>query len=164
MIDPLLEEVLWENVEEIMIKADNVANVATTNTLNHGLLVLSQMKYTVIPVLTPKSKLAGLVSMPLIINGVMTDDAFLTEQLDTMQIKEVMLDNPVTINLDADLEDVLSLLIDHSFICVVSENDNHFLGIVTRSAVLKKFTKFVHTFNRQAELKEVIDFISVFQS
>ncbi|UUX34368.1 cyclic-di-AMP-binding protein CbpB [Fundicoccus culcitae] len=164
MIDPLIEDALWNNVEDIMIEADNVANVATTNTLNHGLLVLSQMKYSVIPVLTPKSKLAGLVSMPLIINGVMTDDAFLTDQLDTMTISEIMYDNPVTINLDSDLEEILHLLIDNNFICVVSEVDNHFLGIVTRSAVIKRFNKFVHTFSKQTELKEVVDYTTIFQS
>lgn len=161
MIDKSIKEALWDNVESMIIDADNVANVVTTNSLNHGLLVLTQMKYSVIPVLTPKSKLAGLVGMPMIINALMTDESFLSDKLDTMQISEVMLKDPVTITLETDLEDIMRLLIDNNFLCVVNPEDNHFIGIVTRRALIQRFNYLAHNFSADKDIKRVLDFISV---
>lgn len=45
------------------------------------------------------------------------------------------------------IEKALDLLIDHTFLCVVDEED-YFEGIFTRRALLKELKKNMHKFNR----------------
>jgi CBS-domain-containing membrane protein len=60
---------------DLMIHGENVANVHCSNNLNHAFLVLSQVKYSVIPVLDSKSRIKGLISIPMIIKAITEIDA-----------------------------------------------------------------------------------------
>lgn len=145
MIHPIIEKFICSDLEKIMIKAEDVASLISTHTLGHGLLVLSQVKYSLIPVLSTKSQLVGLISMPLIINAAMTIDSIDLSLLDERKISNAMEKMPRTVTLDTELEVILHLLIDQNFVCVTDpDNDNRFIGLITRKEIMKRLNYFIH--------------------
>ena len=58
-----------------------------------------------------------------------------------------------TITFNTDIEDVLNELVDHSFLCITND-EQEFVGIVTRKEVLKRVNYMVHELNRKYELVE----------
>ncbi|MDO4432934.1 MAG: cyclic-di-AMP-binding protein CbpB [Aerococcaceae bacterium] len=151
MIHPLIEQSICANIKELMIEADNVANVISTHTLNNALLILTQVKYSWIPVLSPKSKLLGLINMSGIINGVTTLDSIEMERLDELKVADIELTEAPTVTEDTSLERILQLLTDYNFVCMVSA-ENIFMGIITRRTLLKKLVHLLHN------LDELIQF------
>ena len=155
MIYERLEQLIMPDLHEFMIEADNVANVIDRHSLSNALLILSQVNYALIPVLSTKSKFVGLLSMPMIIKSVMTVEAIELHRLDEMRVEEVMLQNPVRITTSASLSELLQVLIDQSFVCVVDETDT-FRGIVTRKKLLQRLTYLLHETANPKELAQLI--------
>ncbi len=155
MIHPKIEALVASNMLDFMIPADNVANVIDQHTLSTGLLILTQSNYTMIPVLSAESKLMGVISMSMIIKAVMTVDAIEMERLDELKVRDVMLSQPVRVRANCHLADVLNYLIDQNFVCVVDE-DNRFLGIITRKNVLQRLTHLLHLTSNPGEVARLI--------
>ena len=74
-------------------------------------------------------------------------------QLSKYKVRDVMKTEFPTIFVDTDMEDVLRDLVDQSFICITNENQE-FLGIVTRKEVLKRINFMVHELTREFDLVE----------
>lgn len=145
MIHPAIKEQLCHSIEELMIPVSNVANVIDSHNLSTGMLILSQVRYSLIPVLSVKDKLQGLLSMSMIINSVMTVDRIEYDRLDEMKVSDVMLSEPVRLTLEHSFEEVLQALIDQNFVCIVNNcEESIFLGIITRKAILQRLTHFLH--------------------
>ena len=155
MIHPKIEALVASKMLDFMIPADNVANVIDQHTLSTGLLILTQSNYTMIPVLSAESKLMGVISMSMIIKAVMTVDAIEMERLDELKVRDVMLRQPVRVQATCHLADVLNYLIDQNFVCVVDE-DNRFLGIITRKNVLQRLTHLLHLTSNPGEVARLI--------
>ena len=155
MIHPKIEALVASKMLDFMIPADNVANVIDQHTLSTGLLILTQSNYTMIPVLSAESKLMGVISMSMIIKAVMTVDAIEMERLDELKVRDVMLRQPVRVQANCHLADVLNYLIDQNFVCVVDE-DNRFLGIITRKNVLQRLTHLLHLTSNPGEVARLI--------
>ena len=155
MIHPKIEALVANKMLDFMIPADNVANVIDQHTLSTGLLILTQSNYTMIPVLSAESKLMGVISMSMIIKAVMTVDAIEMERLDELKVRDVMLSQPVRVQSNCHLADVLNYLIDQNFVCVVDE-DNRFLGIITRKNVLQRLTHLLHLTSNPGEVARLI--------
>ncbi|WP_314049231.1 cyclic-di-AMP-binding protein CbpB [Abiotrophia defectiva] len=155
MIHPKIEALVASKMLDFMIPADNVANVIDQHTLSTGLLILTQSNYTMIPVLSAESKLMGVISMSMIIKAVMTVDAIEMERLDELKVRDVMLSQPVRVQSNCHLADVLNYLIDQNFVCVVDE-DNRFLGIITRKNVLQRLTHLLHLTSNPGEVARLI--------
>ncbi|WP_319471497.1 cyclic-di-AMP-binding protein CbpB [uncultured Trichococcus sp.] len=139
---------------DLMILGENVANVHCSNNLNHAFLVLSQVKYSVIPVLDSKSRIKGLISMPMIIQAITEIDAIRYDKLETIRVEEVMDRDVQTIRPWTDLEDILNYLIDHNFLCV-TEDDGKFIGIITRKEILTRVNHLVHGIHRIYKLEKI---------
>ena len=148
MIHPKIEALVASKMLDFMIPADNVANVIDQHTLSTGLLILTQ------------SKLMGVISMSMIIKAVMTVDAIEMERLDELKVRDVMLSQPVRVQANCHLADVLNYLIDQNFVCVVDE-DNRFLGIITRKNVMQRLTHLLHLTSNPGE---VARFIKLFET
>ncbi|MCW6683146.1 CBS domain-containing protein [Aerococcaceae bacterium NML160702] len=145
MIHHLIEQAICGSIEELMISDEQVAHVSSTHTLNHSLLVLSQVKYSSIPVLTPKSEIVGLITMSNIINAVTTLTDIDLERLHDLKVCDIELNDAPTITMDAPFEYVLGLLTDYNYLCVIqSEEDAIFKGIITRRVLLKRITHLIH--------------------
>ena len=155
MIHPKIEALVASKMLDFMIPADNVANVIDQHTLSTGLLILPQSNYTMIPVLSAESKLMGVISMSMIIKAVMTVDAIEMERLDELKVRDVMLSQPVRVQTNCHLADVLNYLIDQNFVCVV-DGDNRFLGIITRKNVMQRLTHLLHLTSNPGEVARLI--------
>ena len=155
MIHPKIEALVASKMLDFMIPADNVANVIDQHTLSTGLLILTQSNYTMIPVLSAESKLMGVISMSMIIKAVMTVDAIEMERLDELKVRDVMLSQPVRVQDNCHLADVLNYLIDQNFVCVV-DGDNRFLGIITRKNVMQRLTHLLHLTSNPGEVARLI--------
>ncbi|UJF14649.1 CBS domain-containing protein [Jeotgalibaca sp. MA1X17-3] len=142
---------LEEKGSDFIISSENVANVNCNNNLYHALLVLSQVKYSTIPVLDNQSHIKGLISMPMIINAIMGIDAIRFEEMEKLRVEEVMRKEVPTILNTSDLEDILRKLTNNNFLCVVDENEV-FLGIITRKEILGRVNHLVHELHRQYNL------------
>lgn len=137
----------------ITISSEDVANVSCNNNLYHAFLVLSQVKYSLIPVLDHDSRIKGMISMPMIINAIMGIDSIRFEEMEKIKVEEVMSKEvPVIVDTN-DLEEILHKLINHNFLCVVDE-EGIFLGIVTRKEILCRVNHLVHELHRHYEISD----------
>ncbi|MDD4541782.1 MAG: CBS domain-containing protein [Eubacteriales bacterium] len=147
MIGPHIEGLLKESDESLMVCANDVATVRTENNLLHALLVLSSVGYNSIPVLDNNLIVRGKVSMPMIINGVLKDDDYDWNLLSERKVKDVMDSTVRVLSTDAQFEDILHMLVDQNYLCVVDKN-GVFRGIVTRKSILKRVNYMAHEFER----------------
>ena len=63
MIGTAVKELLLEKQETFLVPAENVANVMCLNPLSHAALVLSQVRYSKIPVLDKGDRFVGLIGL-----------------------------------------------------------------------------------------------------
>ncbi|MCA1056611.1 CBS domain-containing protein [Rossellomorea aquimaris] len=137
------KEFLETNIKEFIIPSEKVAHVQAGNSLEHALLLLTKSGYSAIPVLDPKYRFQGLISSSLITDAVLGLERFEFEKLETMRVEEVMTKDFPTISIHADFKKAIELLIDHPFLCVVSDED-YFEGIMTRRVMLKQLRKNIY--------------------
>lgn len=156
MIGEKIAAMLMENREDFLIPAERVANVGIRNSLEHALLVLTNIGYTVIPVLDDDSKVRGILSIPSIIRAVTGIESFDFDQLQEIKVEEVMTTEFPVLKEDFSLENALHLLVEHAFVCV-TDKEGVFLGIVTRSELLKGTNRVAHTFENVYKVTEKED-------
>ena len=148
MIGKYTEELLKENQENFIVPAENVATVLYNHPLEHALLVLSKVGYAKIPVLDSEDRLVGLISLANIVNKMMGLTGFEYQLLEGLTVADVMEVNVLKVKQTEELEDILHLLVDASFLPVVNE-DNVFEGIMTRKEILKSVNHLVHELDRR---------------
>lgn len=148
MIGKYTEELLKENQENFIVPAENVATVVYNHPLEHALLVLSKVGYAKIPVLDSEDRLVGLISLANIVNKMMGLTGFEYQLLEGLTVADVMEVNVPKVKQTEELEDILHLLVDASFLPVVNE-DNVFEGIMTRKEILKSVNHLVHELDRR---------------
>lgn len=151
MIGKEIGKMLLENKENLLIPADRVAHVQMNNRLNHALLVLTKIGYSVIPVLDNNYKIRGLISMPMIIEAITGLEDINFDKLGDIVVSDVMNTDFAVVNDPYDLEEVLHLLVNHAFICVASD-DGSFIGIITRSEILKGTNRIAHEFENKYDV------------
>ena len=62
MIHKRIQELLLENREQLFIDAENVAILQEDHTLEHAMLVLTNVRYSLIPVLNKENQIVGVFS------------------------------------------------------------------------------------------------------
>ena len=107
MIGKEIGEMLLENKENFLIPADRVAHVQMNNRLNHALLVLTKIGYSVIPVLDHDYKIKGLISMPMIVEAITGLEDIDFDKLGEILVSDVMTTDFAVIDDPYDLEEVL---------------------------------------------------------
>lgn len=148
MLGTSVRELLLEKQENFLIRAENVANVMCLNPLNHALLVLSQVKYSKIPVLDKGDRFVGLISLSAIVERMFELTTINLDQLSELTVADVMEVNIPTVDENWDLEEVLHLLVDVPFLPVVDEKQC-FKGIITRKELLKAVNHMAHEIERR---------------
>ncbi|KYD14396.1 cyclic-di-AMP-binding protein CbpB [Caldibacillus debilis] len=149
MINVQTEFFFESEVRNLIIPSERVAHVQLGNNLEHALLVLTKSGYTAIPVLDTKFKLHGLISTPLILEAIMGLERIEFEKLEEKKVEDVMNKDIPTLRTDDPVSKGMKLLINHPFVCVVDDR-RFFEGILTRRALLKKWTAFLYE-NHQKE-------------
>lgn len=155
MISPGLEQLMKEHKETMMIPADNVANVMKEHPLEHALLLLSQAGYSTIPVLDKTDHFVGLLSLNDIVKKMMGIDGIDMSNLEELTVADVMKTDVAIMRSDAELEDILHLLVDAAFLPVLDE-EGIFRGIVTRREILKAVNYTFHAFGRKNPATKVL--------
>ena len=147
MISEKMEKMLVEDIEELVKPASEVAVVGANNTLDHALLLMTSNKYSLVPVIDHKSRLKGLISMPLIMEAIIDIEDVQFNKLAELKVEDVMTTNYPVETMDFELEDVLRTLIHNAFISIV-DDDGVLIGIITRHELLTGLNRIVHNFER----------------
>lgn len=153
MISDKIANILVEEPDKFMTPSDEVAHVRLSNKLDHVLLVLTNVGFSVVPVLDDKMKFKGLVSMPGVMRAIMDIDDVNFSKLGDISVEEVLDHNYGAVTYPYELEDVLRLLVHHAFVSVTAP-DGTFLGIITRSQLLKGTNRLAHELENMYELTE----------
>ncbi|HZK29593.1 MAG TPA: cyclic-di-AMP-binding protein CbpB [Clostridia bacterium] len=152
MIGKHIGPFLLQGDDPLMIDATHCATVRTENTLMHAMLLLSSVGFTSVPVLDESSRLAGVIGMPAIFNGILGDDDYNWDSLDVRKVKDVMAKDISTIFDDSPFEDILHLLVNANYLCVI-DRKGIFLGIVARKQILKRLNRLAHEFETYYQVK-----------
>ena len=148
MIHKRIQELLLENRDKLFIDAEKVAILQENHTLEHAMLVLTNVRYSLIPVLNKENKIVGLISLAMILQKITGVEQIHMNQLGKYKVREVMRTEFPIIHQDTQVEEVLNELVDESFICIGNE-ENEFVGIVTRKELLKRINFMVHELTRE---------------
>lgn len=149
-----MEKMLVKDLDSLVTPASEVAVVGSSNTLDHALLLMTSNKYSVVPVIDEKSRMKGLISMPIIMEAIMDIEDVHFAQLGEITVEEIMsLDYPV-VDRTFELEDVLRILVTNAFISVI-DRQGVLTGIITRQEILTGLNRIVHNFERVYDVREL---------
>lgn len=151
MIAKEFETFLLEQEETFLTPAENLAVLIDSHNADHAILLLSQMTYTRVPVVTDEKEFVGTIGLRDILAYQMEQGLSQEVMADTdivhMTKKDVAVVTP-----DYTLTDVLHKLVDESFLPVVDE-DGIFQGIITRKSILKAVNALLHDFSKEYEIR-----------
>jgi predicted transcriptional regulator len=133
-------------IKEYIISAEKVAHVQLGNNAEHALLVLTKTGYSSIPVLDVKYRLQGLISAQQITDEILGMDHIEYERLPEIKVDEIMKSDISTIHIEDKFQRGLDLLVNNPYVCVV-DDENTFLGILTRRVILKQMKKYLYQTN-----------------
>lgn len=153
MITERMEKMLLNGLDTLVKPAEEIAVVGADNTLDHALLLMTSNKYSVVPVIDKKSRIKGLISMPLIIEAIMGLEDIEFDKLGDIKVENVMTTDFPVVTEDYELENVLRMLIHHAFITVI-EDDGVIAGIITRKDILTGTNRIVHNFENMYEVRD----------
>ena len=151
MIAKEFELFLLEQEETFLTPAENLAVLIDTHNADHATLLLSQMTYTRVPVVTDEKEFVGTIGLRDILAYQMEQGLSQESMADTdivhMTKKDVAVVEP-----DYSLTDVLHKLVDESFLPVV-DKEGIFQGIITRKSILKAVNALLHDFSKEYEIR-----------
>lgn len=151
MIAKEFELFLLEQEETFLTPAENLAVLIDTHNADHAILLLSQMTYSRVPVVTDKRKFVGTISLRDILAYQMENGLSQEGMADT-DIVHMTKKNVAVVEPDYHLTDVLHKLVDESFLPVV-DKDGVFQGIITRKSILKAVNALLHDFSKEYEIR-----------
>lgn len=148
MISLPSRDFLETQIEDFIISSEKVAHVQMGNSAEHALLVLTKTGYSAIPVLDSKYRFRGLINAQRITDAILGMDHIEYERLGEIRVEDIMLTDFPLIDVHARFQKALDLVIDQNFLCVVDE-DNMFMGILTRRVVLKQLKKQIYQMKKE---------------
>ena len=155
MFSPSIQHLIEEKSGSFLIPASRIAFVQEDKPLYHAFLILTKVKYSKIPVLDKDKRVVGLLSLAMITDKMLTNDAISTAPLDTLKVKDVMQTDFDKINfVETTLETQLHLLINNAFLPVVDDR-GVFQGLLTRREWIKAFNYVVHTYDKHYKSEKI---------
>ena len=143
MISMTSKHLLDLPISDFIISSEKVAHVQSGNSAEHALLVLTKTGYSSIPVLDIKYRLIGLLSTKMITESILGLERIEYEKLEYIKVNEVMERNVAYIKNTDTFRKALDLVINHPFLCVIDEEET-FVGILTRRVILKQLKKYIY--------------------
>jgi predicted transcriptional regulator len=153
MIGEKFKNLFNQPTANLLIPATDVAVLREEDSLLHAILVLSTRGYQTIPVLDSDDRVRGLISISKIVTSCEDVEFFNEDRLTNTKVGEIMNQVVPILFYNADLEDILRLIINNNFICI-TERNGYFLGIITRKTILERFTNIAHTIESKYEFVE----------
>ena len=153
MIAKEFEEFILREEKTFLTPARNLAVLIDTHNVDHAILVLSQISYTRVPVVTDQMKYVGTISLTDILSYQMKHD-YSDEVFLSMDIVHMTKTDGERLGKDYTVTEVLHKLVEESFLPVVSE-DGVFEGIITRKSILKAINSLMHNFSNEYEMRKI---------
>ena len=151
MIDKNIECFFMKQSDTFLKPASEVAVLLDEHNTSHAKILLSQYKYSKVPVINENREFVGILGWTDIINFEMQHD-FFYEKSDRTPISEIVNREIATVQKDYELEDILHLLVGEPFLPVLKGTE--FYGIIPRQEILKAVNAFAHTFTKDYEIIE----------
>ena len=151
MIAKEFEQFLLEQEETFLTPAENLAVLIDSHNADHAILLLSQMTYTKVPVVTDEKEFVGTIGLRDILAYQMEQGLSQESMADT-DIVHMTKKNVAVVEPDYSLTDVLHKLVDESFLPVV-DAEGIFQGIITRKSILKAVNALLHDFSKEYEIR-----------
>ena len=150
MIAKEFERFLLAQEETCLTPATNLAVLIDTHNVDHAVLLLSQISYSRIPVVTAERKFVGTISLTDILSYQLQHN-IREETFASMDIVDIAKKEVGIIGVDFNLTEVLHKLVDDSFLSVVDQA-GIFQGIITRKSILKAINSLMHNFSNEYEM------------
>ena len=151
MITKEFEAFLLEQEGTFLTPADNLAALIDTHNADHAILVLSQITYTRIPVVTFDKRFVGTIGLRDILAYQM-EQGLTDEQMATTDIVNITKTDVAVVAPDYNITEVLHKLVDEPFLPVV-DDEGIFQGIITRKSILKAVNALLHDFSKEYEIR-----------
>lgn len=151
MIAKEFELFLMGQEETFLTPAENLAVLIDSHNADHAILLLSQMTYTRVPVVTDKKEFVGTIGLRDILAYQMEQELS-QEVMANTDIVHMTKKDVAVVAPDYTLTDVLHKLVDESFLPVVDE-EGIFQGIITRKSILKAVNALLHDFSKEYEIR-----------
>lgn len=149
MMIPEMENFLSDHRETFVKTADNIAVLMKDHNIAHAKLLLSQYKYSRVPVLDKGKNFIGVLGLNDIVEFEMEND-FYSEKSRKTQISEIVNTDFKSVQKDFTIEEVLNKLVSDPFIPVL--DGKVFSGIIARQEVLKAVNALVHNFTKDYDI------------
>ncbi|GFH40008.1 cyclic-di-AMP-binding protein CbpB [Pseudolactococcus insecticola] len=151
MIDKNIECFLMQQSNTFLKPASEVAVLMSEHNVSHAKILLSQYKYSKVPVVNQDHEFIGILGWTDIINFEIQHD-FFYEKSDKTPISEIVDRDAHTVQKDYTLEEILHLLVKEPFLPVLK--GQQFYGIIPRQEILKAFNAFAHNFTKDYDIVE----------
>lgn len=144
MIAKEFEAFLISHLDSYLIPAEELAIFINTHNADHVMLLLVSNGFSRVPVITKEKQYVGTIS----ISDIITYQA--KRQLTDWEMTQTNIGDMVntkieTINITSSLTEIMHKLVDFPFLPVVND-DNRFIGIITRKSILKAVNSLLHDF------------------
>ncbi|ELU80686.1 CBS domain protein, partial [Streptococcus pneumoniae PNI0009] len=147
----ILFDELGRGTATFLTPAKNLAVLIDTHNADHATLLLSQMTYTRVPVVTDEKQFVGTIGLRDIMAYQMEHDLSQEIMADTDIVHMTKTDVAV-VSPDFTITEVLHKLVDESFLPVV-DAEGIFQGIITRKSILKAVNALLHDFSKEYEIR-----------
>ena len=151
MIAKEFELFLLEQEETFLTSAEKLAALIDSHNADHAILVLSQITYSRIPVVTYDRRFVGTIGLRDILAYQM-EQGLTDEQMASTDIVHMTKKDVAVVAPDYNITEVLHKLVDEPFLPVV-DDEGMFQGIITRKSILKAVNALLHEFNKEYEIR-----------
>ena len=151
MIAKEFELFLLEQEETFLTPAEKLAALIDSHNADHAILVLSQITYSRIPVVTYDRRFVGTIGLRDILAYQM-EQGLTDEQMASTDIVHMTKKDVAVVAPDYKITEVLHKLVDEPFLPVV-DDEGMFKGIITRKSILKAVNALLHEFNKEYEIR-----------
>ena len=151
MIAKEFELFLLEQEETFLTPAEKLAALIDSHNADHAILVLSQITYSRIPVVTYDRRFVGIIGLRDILAYQM-EQGLTDEQMASTDIVHMTKKDVAVVAPDYNITEVLHKLVDEPFLPVV-DDEGMFQGIITRKSILKAVNALLHEFNKEYEIR-----------
>lgn len=151
MIAKEFELFLLEQEETFLTPAEKLAALIDSHNADHAILVLSQITYSRIPVVTYDRRFVGTIGLRDILAYQM-EQGLTDEQMASTDIVHMTKKDVAVVAPDYNITEVLHKLVDEPFLPVVND-EGMFQGIITRKSILKAVNALLHDFSKEYEIR-----------
>ena len=127
------------NILFFLTPKSDIAYIFENETLRQTLEKMEHRKFSCIPILNPDGKYVGTISEGDLLWGIKRLNINITDLKEMEDVSIMAIPRRATykpVHADADMEDLLDRAINQNFVPVIDDQD-HFIGIVTRKEIIK---------------------------